>query len=75
MMSFYYTIYTIFTKWVIKAIAHLVEPSSLILVHLLRVAPVSHSFYRLICQGFVGSGEERKHLDSEDDLRLKTIVF
>lgn len=49
-----------------KAIARLVEPSSLISVHSLDVAPVSHSLNRLICQGFVGSRVDRKHLASED---------
>lgn len=53
-----------------KAIARLVEPSSLISVHSLDVAPVSHSLNRLICQGFVGSRVDRKHLASEDGLVL-----
>lgn len=57
-----------------KAIARLVEPSSLISVHSLDVAPVSHSLNRLICQGFVGSRVDRKHLASEDVPTSITVV-
>lgn len=58
-----------------KAIARLVEPSSLISVHSLDVAPVSHSLNRLICQGFVGSRVDRKHLASEDGILEYMIVL
>lgn len=58
-----------------KAIARLVEPSSLISVHSLDVAPVSHSLNRLICQGFVGSRVDRKHLASEDAYFIHFTIF